>query len=267
MRRGPLAVLVVALAAAGASPALGAEAPSADGQDGNEIGVPADDVPAAEGIHDGCHNLTPAECIGAGVHIPGGDLGGTGGAPGCLAGRIVDPTTEDDGVQSDGIPYCPDNDGDGIADAPPTAAEIIATCPAPPSAMIGISPHAEAGGITGLETWFWHDGDTTASSASSIRGYAVSCRLDAVRFVVATGDIHAAEFGSPRAYAADRPGHEGEDTQMRHVYERVDTYTVTLGVAWVRSTSPSTGTATIDGPTASLSYRVREVRPVPTTAS
>lgn len=168
--------------------------------------------------------------------------------------RIV---TTSDG-NSDTIPYCPDNDGDGIADAPPTAAEITATCPPPPATNLAISPARY--GITGLDTWYWHDGPTDLSTATTIRGYAVSCTLTATTFHLDTGDPHAAEFDRNRHHTSDTNGHEGPDSPLQHLYERTGTYPVQLTITWTRTTSPSTGTATLDGQTDSRDYQVRQVR-------
>ena len=197
-------------------------------------------------------------CYGVLSALPGStSLGVVGNAEGCAGGRIVDAGAE----QSDAIPYCPAVDGDGIADPPPTHGQIVAAlCPSAPEPVLATSPPDE--GYTGLETWFWSTGTHQVTESGTVGGYAVSCRLEAVEFAVDTGDVHADEFGHPRRYTSTSPGHDGADTEITHLYERVDTYTQTLTITWSRRTQMGADRTTSTTP---RDYPVREIRAVATT--
>ena len=202
--------------------------------------------------------LGPLACVGVLDALPGSStLGVVGNAEGCAGGRIVDAGAE----QSDAIPYCPDVDGDGIADPPPTHGQIVAAlCPSVPAPALATSPPDE--GYTGLETWFWSTGTHQVTETGTVGGYAVSCRLEAVEFAVDTGDVHADEFGHPRHYTSTSPGHDGADTEITHLYERVDTYTQTLSITWSRRTQMGADRTTSS---TTRDYPVLEIRAVATT--
>lgn len=201
---------------------------------------------------------SPLDCYGVLDALPGSStLGVVGNAEGCAGGRIVDAGAQ----QSDAIPYCPDVDGDGIADPPPTHGQIVAAlCPSAPAPILATSPPDE--GYTGLETWFWSTGTHQVTETGTVGGYAVSCRLEAVEFAVDTGDVHAEEFGHPRHYTSMSPGHDGADTEITHLYERVDTYTQTLSITWSRRTQMGADRTTSS---TSRDYTVLEIRAVATT--
>ena len=206
---------------------------------------------------EGCQ-ASALECHGVGEPLNGSDtIGVVGGAPGCQGGRIVDVPAE----QSDAIPYCPDNDGDGIADLPPTHGEIVTSvCPAAPPPTLRTSPTDT--GITGLDTWYWSAGPHTTSASGSIRGYPVNCTLTAAQFTLDTGDTHAAEFGHPRTHTSTTPGHDSPDTDITHLYERTGTYTLRLTITWTRATSAGTDQTTS---TTTRTYPVAEVITTATT--
>ena len=214
----------------------------------------------AIGGGEGTCQLTLLECSGVGDPLNGSDtIGVVGGAPGCQGGRIVDVPAE----QSDAIPYCPDNDGDGIADLPPTHGEIVTSvCPAAPPPTLRTSPTDT--GITGLDTWYWSAGPHTTSASGSIRGYPVNCTLTAAQFTLDTGDTHAAEFGHRRTHTSTTPGHDGPDTDITHLYERTGTYTLRLTITWTRATSAGTDQTTS---TTTRTYPVAEVITTATTPS
>ncbi|HUG85367.1 MAG TPA: hypothetical protein VMM13_12420 [Euzebya sp.] len=201
--------------------------------------------------------ISPAACLGAGTPLPvAGSAGSTSPPqPGCISGRIVTPEA---GGQSDGFPYCPDTDGDGIADTPavPTHAEVVAAiCPSPPPAVVGHNPREY--GITGLHTWLWSAGDTTSRSASgTIRTYPVTCTLTATSFHFDTGDPHAQRYGHPRSYTSDQPGGEHEDTPVQHFWEVKGTFTLTHTVTWSRTSDVGADTTTT---TTATDYPVKEV--------
>ena len=201
---------------------------------------------------------SPLACTGVNTPLNGSDsLGLVGGVNGCQGGRIVDAPAD----QSDAIPYCPDTNGDGIADLPPTHTEIVAAiCPSPPTPDLRTSPTDT--GITGLDTWYWSNGPHTASASGTIRGYPVDCTLTASRFTVDTGDIHADEFGTTRTHTTTDPGHDGPDTPITHLYERTGTYQLTLTISWTRTTTAGADTTTS---ATSRPYPVAEIRTVATT--
>ncbi len=204
--------------------------------------------------------LGPLACVGVLDALPGSaTLGVVGNAEGCAGGRIVDAGAE----QSDAIPYCPDVDGDGVADPPPTHGQIVAAlCPTAPEPVLATSPPEE--GYTGLETWFWSAGPHQVTETGTVAGYRVSCQLEAVEFAVDTGDVHAQEFGHPRHYTSTAPGHDGADTDITHLYERVDTYTQTLAITWARRTHAGADRITSSS---TRDYPVLEIRAVATTPS
>jgi hypothetical protein len=229
-------------------------------------GQPASGLPGGGGGSvdvEGPCRTAPAACLGALTPLPvAGSAGSTQPDAGCRTGRIVTP---DAGGQSDALPWCPDTDGDGVADPPappPSHAEITAAlCPAPPAPAIGTNPHAHS--ITGLATWLWDDSDPAASTThGSIRGHPVSCTLTPSRWTFDTGDPHAARYGHPTRHTATAPGEESETTPTQHTYEVTGTYTIALTVTWDRTT-----TAGADRPTATTSrdHQVKQVRTGATT--
>ncbi len=221
---------------------------------------PSDDSGGASAGGAGTCTDSPLECSGVNTPLNGSDtVGVVGGVAGCQGGRIVDIETD----HSDAIPYCPDNDGDGIADLPPTHGEIVANvCPAAPPPALRTSPTDT--GITGLDTWYWSAGPHTTSASGSIRGYPVNCTLTAAQFTLDTGDTHAAEFGHPRTHTSTTPGHDGPDTDLTHLYERTGTYTLRLTITWTRATSAGTDQTTS---TTTRTYPVAEVITTATTPS
>lgn len=215
---------------------------------------------------------SPAACLGAPVSLPvGGSAGSTTPDDGCRTGRIVTP---DAGGQSDRLPYCPDVDGDGVADEPapppppPSHGEVVAAvCPSPSSPVIGASP--DSFGVTGIETWLWDADDPQSTTISgSIRGYAVTCTTAPTAWTFDTGDPHAARWGHARTYTTDRAGSDDAGTDVRHMWEVDGTYTLTLDVRWSRTTTLDGAPLGADQTTTSATrtYQVHEVRPVPTTA-
>lgn len=200
-----------------------------------------------------------AACLGASVPIPGGSAGAVGnGVEECLGGRIVTPDT---GGQSDAVPYCPDVDGDGVADVPPSHAQVVAAlCPSAPPAVLGRSPADR--GVTGLSTWVWSAGEHLQQAAGTVALYPSWCRVQATSFSVDTGDIHAGELGHARVHTAEVPGWEGPDTPIQHLYERVGAYELSLTIGWVRTTQAGVDTV---ASTATIQYPVAEVVTTATT--
>lgn len=240
MRHLPLLVLLLLALAADLDDS------SSPGQGAGNQGESVIDCTASPVICGGARPLNGSDTIGV-----------AGGVNGCQGGRIVDIPA----AQSDAIPWCADNDGDGIADLPPTHPEIVAAiCPGPPAPDLRSSPTDT--GITGLDTWYWSAGPHQATTSGTIRGYPVACALTASQFTLDTGDTHAAEFGTSRTHTTTDPGHDGPDTPLTHLYERVGTYQLTLTISWTRSTTAGTDTTTT---TTTRPYPVAEVRTAATT--
>jgi hypothetical protein len=85
-------------------------------------------------------------------------------------------------------------------------------------------------GLTGLETWFWCDADTTESVTVSIRGYTVTARARAVDFEWVTGDGHS--YFSDTCGNEPDPEGDGHGAAARHTYETKDFYDLELRVGW-----------------------------------
>ena len=187
--------------------------------------------------------------------------------PGCVPGQtnpraagtcvvIRDQPDTDEGVGGGQTP----GPGEGDAPAPPppppppTAAEILASCPAPPAPALGVNPVQR--GVTGLETYLWASPAEPLSTGGTIRGYAVGCRLEPVRWTFSTGD--------GATYSSDHAGGPAPDHVAAHVYdarnEPGEDYTIDLTVTWRRITNVSADTVTVSD---SRPYHVVEVRSAP----
>jgi hypothetical protein len=141
--------------------------------------------------------------------------------------------------------------------APPTLGEITAVAQRRVVApTVGISPDLD--GLTGLETWFWYQGESEFTVPTSIRGYSVTATMHVARFLWYTGEelLGSPVPGSPTAPAA------------RWVYETKGGYTVYVQAVWEGTwsftgwgASASGDLATIRA-TGSRPYTVNEVRSV-----
>lgn len=169
---------------------------------------------------------------------------------------------------------------------PPTEMVIIAECfdpveapntpppPPPPPTLeemtglareliivpdVQLSPDPDVGGVTGLETWFWYDGQDDATVSVGIRGYTVTASMTPSRYYWDPDD--------PRGdvLASDQPGSE-EDPAAIWVYESKDEYEVRVQVVWDGTWSFAGHGASASGDlptiraTGSTAYRVDEVR-------
>lgn len=145
--------------------------------------------------------------------------------------------------------------------APPTLEEITRVAK---GAFIAPSVHLSppGDGLTGLDTWFWYEGEDVATAGETIRGYQVVATMRPVAYVWDTGD--------------DRPGHVLSSTQpgsagapaATWLYETKGTYTVYVQAIWDGTwtfsgwgSSASGDLATIRA-TGSRPYVVNEVRSV-----
>lgn len=169
---------------------------------------------------------------------------------------------------------------------PPTETLIIAECfepvtapatpppPPPPPTLeeiaalareliivpnVRLSPEPDVGGVTGLETWFWYEGQKEATVSVTVRGYAVTATMHPSRYYWDPGD--------PRGglLEAHQPGSKDEPAAT-WVYETKDHYDVRVQVVWDGTWSFAGHGATASGDlptiraTGSTAYRVDEVR-------
>jgi hypothetical protein len=135
---------------------------------------------------------------------------------------------------------------------------VAALCPTSSIPLPRIGHNPRHWGITGVHTWLWDDTDPRpVSTSGSIRGYAITCTLTPTTWTFDTGDPHAERFGHPRTYTSRSAGHEGEDTDVQHLWEVKGTFALAVTVTWDRTT-----TAGADRPTrtATTSYQVKEIR-------
>jgi hypothetical protein len=120
---------------------------------------------------------------------------------------------------------------------PPTLAEITAIAQeAIPVPEVTLNPRVD--GLTGLDTWLWHDGPTEVSATASVRGYAVTATMTAGRFY---WDMDGAGLDPRnRLVEAAHPGSEAQPAAT-HLYELKGDYQVLTQVVW-------DGTWTFTGP-------------------
>jgi hypothetical protein len=126
--------------------------------------------------------------------------------------------------------------------APPTMAEITALAQAevrPPT--VGVSPPGD--GLTGLETWFWYEGQDQVSVETSIRGYAVTATMTPSHYFWETGQ---GLLGSPVPGSASAPA-------ATYVYETKNDYRIFVQVVW-------DGTWTFEGWGASAAGSLATIR-------
>lgn len=142
--------------------------------------------------------------------------------------------------------------------APPSIAELTQIARArisPP--RLAVSPRASVGGVTGLETHFWYEGQASVAATASIRGYTTRATMRPVSFRWATGDgghLRASRAGSERSPAAT------------WIYESRGRFTQRLDVVWsgtwTFSGHGASASGTLDDVTATATqfYRVDEIR-------
>lgn len=137
---------------------------------------------------------------------------------------------------------------------PPTPGEALATCPQPPSPQMGVNPQQR--GITGLPTYLWAGPAGPVTGGGTVRGYAIGCAVEPVRWTFTTGD--------GARYIRSRPGGPAPDHVVEHVYDTRnkpdEDYILTLTVTWRRSTGVGGDTVTTSD---SRPYHVVEVRSAP----
>lgn len=141
--------------------------------------------------------------------------------------------------------------------APPTMAEITALAQAGVIApSVGVSPDGD--GLTGLESWFWYQGETALSVSTDIRGYGVTATMRPAHYYWDTGEslLGSTVPGSAAAPAA------------RWVYETKGDYRIYVQAVWEGTwtfagwgASASGDLATIRA-TGARDYSVNEVRSV-----
>ncbi len=187
-----------------------------------------------------------------------------------LAGCIVRVVGQQEAgeVQSDSYrPVCPPGympDPDWVP-PPPTHAEVLATCPSPPTPGLGHDPTVEQF-ITGLETRFWAVAADPAPVVSSIRGYPTRCVVAATSFTFDAGDPHAEVFGQEPVHTTTTRGGPHPDEAFAYTYERVGIAAVGLQVTWTASTSTG-GTALGQTTRTTSTGKAVPIREVVTTAT
>ena len=140
---------------------------------------------------------------------------------------------------------------------PPSPDEIWSHVPLK-AGTVGVSPPNE--GITGMATWFWHQGGTSPVGLTvSLRGYTVQVSAKPVKFSWDSGD---GARGSGRVGGSEaKPG-------LTHVYETKGDYTITMATTWEGSytfsgygvsSGGSLGSVTV---TSTRPYHVFEIRSV-----
>jgi hypothetical protein len=119
--------------------------------------------------------------------------------------------------------------GRALPDMPPLPEEAWEQVPLP---VPEVRVNPPAGGLTGLDTWFWYDQPTTARLDVDLGGFTVTIDAQAVGFRWRPGD--GAELTSGTAGTPENPS-------ASHVYETKGDYTLAVDVTW-------TGTYTFSGP-------------------
>lgn len=131
-----------------------------------------------------------------------------------------------------------DENGDGNATIVNAVCAVDAPPPPPPppspdevwqfvplsDAVLGINPVGD--GLTGLETWLWHEGPASGVSvAPTLRGYALVIEARPVLYRWTMGE-------EPEVvHSSSSPGSEAQPAAS-HVYETKGDYTVTMDVVW-----------------------------------
>ena len=124
---------------------------------------------------------------------------------------------------------------------------------------VQVSPDAEVGGVTGLETWFWYDGQADATVSVELRGYTVTASMSPSRYYWDPDDSRGGLL------EADRPGSAEEPATM-WTYETKNDYEVRVQVVWDGTWSFAGHGASASGDlptiraTGSTDYQVDEVR-------
>lgn len=141
--------------------------------------------------------------------------------------------------------------------APPTMAEITALAQAEVRApTVGVSPPGD--GLTGLETWYWYEGQSQVSVETSIRGYAVTATMTPTHYFWQTGEEL---LGSPVPGSSSVPA-------AYWTYQTKNDYRVFVQVVWDGTWAFEGFGATASGDLATIratgarDYTVNEVRSV-----
>lgn len=140
---------------------------------------------------------------------------------------------------------------------PPSPDEVWQFVPLA-EAGLGINPAGD--GLTGLETWLWHEGPASeVSVAPTLRGYGLVVEAKPV--------LYRWDMGEGSIYSSPSPGSEDQPA-ANHVYETKGDYEVTMEVVWEGtyefsgfgvSNTGSLGSVTV---TRSREYHVAEARAV-----
>lgn len=90
---------------------------------------------------------------------------------------------------------------------------------------VRVSPYPNVGGVTGLETWFWYDGQDEVTTTAEIRGYAVTATMRPSRYYWDPDDPRGGLLES------STPGSE-RDPAAEWTYETKGDYRVRVQVVW-----------------------------------
>lgn len=202
--------------------------------------------------------LFPERC-GASV-VWGPDYAGVDNCradPNCITRRIVHRTSGasdfiavPDNTPASGQPGgAPTADPDGDSTSPADPGPVAPSCTpraagrvAPdfaqtslPQGQIHVNPYHQQ--LTGLESWFWWQGDTTATWQSPVAvGIAADCSIipaPAAQTHEATlvGFVWEIEDGRPATYTSHQPGSE-QSPAVRHTYRTKGHWTATVACVW-----------------------------------
>lgn len=223
--------------------------------------------PSNEGGTSGSDGLITYHWVATGIGCWYGESGGepSSGSPTAevyeriRVDRTTDPPTE---TLTYGECFEPDDAPDESPPPPPPPTLEEMTAVAREAIIVPdvqVSPDAGLGGVTGLETWFWYDGQDDATVSVEIRGYGVTASMSPSRYYWDSDD--------PRGglLKADRPGSVDEPA-ARWTYETKDDYEVRIQVVWDGTWSFTGHGASASGDlptiraTGSADYQVDEVR-------
>ena len=223
--------------------------------------------PSSEGGTTGSDGLITHHWVPTGIGCWYGESGGepSSGSPTAevyeriRVDRTTDPPTEtltyaecfETAVAPDDPPPPP---------PPPTLEEMTAVAREVIVAPdVQVSPDAAVGGVTGLETWFWYEGQADAAVSVEIRGYGVTASMTPSRYYWDPDDPRGGLLES------DAPGFEHEPAAT-WTYETKDDYEIRVQVVWDGTWSFTGHGASASGDlptiraTGSTDYQVDEVR-------
>lgn len=200
-------------------------------------------------------------CGGLGAELPGGPVIENNRYEFVRYDRTVEPPVTEVLETTCFPPDAPPELAPPPPPAPPTMAEITVLAQEGVIApSVGVSPPGD--GLTGLETWFWYQGEVEVTVPATIRGYDVVATMRPTTFLWETSDSRPGHL-----LASTSPG-SATAPAGRWVYETKAAYRVYVQAVWEGTwtftgwgSSASGDLATIRA-TGSRDYVVNEVRSV-----